>query len=124
MIAARKAAPPVAAVGAVAITFFAVSNTSHLLTSTSSDAALPLTPIAQSNEREEPESFFVVHSQRSDAVAEAELEALGTVYQINTLDTGYDSKNDYQLNATPVTFSHGSQAQSLGAKVISAKPSY
>lgn len=122
MILARKAAPPVAACGAVALTLLAVSNTRYLISdnidSTPTDNLLPRFPV----EAESTDSFFVVQSEQpaadEDSLGSSEN---GTIYQINLLDQKLATP-DYLLNTAPVTFSNGFTEQAFGAKIISAQP--
>lgn len=123
MILARKAAPPVAAVGAVALTFFAVSNTSYLLSSKDEDASTATTNPEIADVPEAVDSFFVVQTEDESApeTQESGIQP-GMVYQVNLLQSSGTSP-EYQLNATPVTFRHGKVEQPFGAKVISTQPS-
>lgn len=124
LIVARKAAPPVAAVSAVAITVVAVNNFPYLADSPSEEQSAGLAILAEPEMTSEPEPYFLVQEQVESASNELELKADGTIYQMNVLSHGHGSSDTYQLNATPVTFTYEQAKQSAGAKIISAKPDY
>lgn len=121
LIIARKAAPPVAAAGAVAITFFAVSNSEYLAKGTSEEKLATYVAAPQADPKTEQEAFFIVNAVDS-AENEIEKSSSDTIYQINALSSLNGSTNGYQLNATPVTYSQGTATG--GANVLSKQPTY
>lgn len=124
LIIARKAAPPVAAAGAVALTFFAISNTQYLAKDASEvkSSASPTTPPTEPTP--EPDPFFIVNVSESSATV-PEHASSDTTYQINALSSFTGSSNGYQLNATPVTYSQRSTAaQTSGVNVLTKQPEY
>lgn len=124
LIAARKAAPPVAAAGAVAITVVAANNFGYLAQTPQDEPAATPATIAPADSADKTAPYFLVQEQTSPADKDNAPEEEGTIYQMNVLSHGYDSSNSYQLNATPVTFKYQQGKQSVGAKIISAKPEY
>lgn len=123
MIIARKAAPPVAAAGAVALTFFAVTNASYL--TDGPDKALQSVPqtLASKEKSDDPTAYFIV-SAETPANNQAEESASDTIYQTNSLSSQARAANGYQLHTTPVTFSQKAAGQSSGANILSAQPNY
>lgn len=124
LIAARKAAPPVTAVGAIALTFFAVNNASYLVDSSTKTTGVASVPTKQTTEADETVSLFVMNEELPEVRANQATIPSDTIYQINTLSAAPGIPGDYQLNATPVTFSHGAQFQSIGAQVIRTQQSF
>lgn len=122
MILARKAAPPVAAAGAVALTFFAVTNTRYLAKGTDTEAPATIPTLSQREAASEPEAYFIV-SATQDTDTESKNTTSDTIYQINALSSLGGSTDGYLLNATPVTFSQSS-ATASGANVIGKQPNY
>lgn len=125
LIVARKAAPPVAAAGAVALTFFAVTSTSFLTSSDSSEQSPAKTRVSQAPQRETEAAYFTVQTELKPA-AEKARSFEQTIYQVNVLDNGSDKTSDYKLYATPVTFSQSgnTQSQGAGAQVLSRRADY
>ncbi len=123
MIIARKAAPPVAAAGAVAVTFLAVTNTSFLTDApTAKSEAMP--QMATTDKKEAQDAYFVVSETEKAATSEKSISS-DTIYQINALNAPGRSTNSYQLNATPVTFSQSAAAgQTSGVNVLRTQADY
>ncbi len=121
LIIARKAAPPVAAAGAVALTFFAVSNSEYLAKGTSEEKLAASSIAPQADQQPKQEAFFIVNAVDSTE-SEIETSTSDTIYQINALSSLSGTTNGYQLNATPVTYSQG--IVTGGANVLSKQPSY
>lgn len=124
MIIARKAAPPVAAAGAVTLTFFAISNSSYM--SSTEEATAPFAArLADSKAEVEAEGvYFIVENQPEDELAPSGPSRSETTYQINVLSKGSDPSRGYQLNAAPLSYSQSSIEQSFGAQIISAPGDY
>ncbi len=123
MIIARKAAPPVAAAGAVALTFFAVTNTRFLSKGTETEVQAPSDSLAQAEPSEDQEAYFTVKVEDAPD-SPSESISSDTIYQINSLASQGGSSNGYLLNATPVTFSQNAAAQTSGANILSKKSNY
>ncbi|MBK1879952.1 hypothetical protein [Pelagicoccus mobilis] len=125
VIFARKAAPPVAAVSAVAITVVAVRNSPDLPAGQSEDQSKATSQFTQAEvDSSAEEAYFVVQQEKEQLQQPLEIEADGTIYQMNVLSHGYATGDAYLLNATPVTFIHSQAQQNAEAKIISEQPDY
>lgn len=123
MILARKAAPPVAAAGAVAITFFAVTSSPYLADSTEAELKPERIPFASTEKDETPPAYFVVNTEVA-APAQDEAPNRDTIYQVNALSSLGSKDEGYLLNATPVTYSRDSVGLTNGANVLRQQPNY
>lgn len=135
MLAARKAAPPTAAVSAVAVTLIAVTNTSYLANNRSD--AEPNAPAHEDalTPAKEPARFMVDASAASSSESEEPRPLFETsaqaIYQMNVLMKDETVSGSYQLLATPVTFSssNGSlatdtEAPEHGAAIIRTRSQF
>ncbi|MDQ8186097.1 hypothetical protein [Pelagicoccus sp. SDUM812002] len=123
MIIARKAAPPVAAAGAVALTFFAVTNASHFNQSPDDEIKSSRNELAPAQESEGQDAYFLVSVENS-ADSPQESDPSDTIYQVHELSNRGVTANGYQLNTTPVTFSKNVAGQTATANILSQQPNY
>mgnify|MGYP001031017115 CR=1 FL=1 len=118
MLLARKAAPPVAAAGAVALTFFAATNTSYLADHDEIESPTAAPPRGLAGEPQE--AYFLVSDGDASAPQE-DATPSGTVYQIHALSNSGATADGYTLNTTPVTYSQRGTEQGAAAPVLSTR---
>lgn len=126
VLAARKAAPPATALGAIGLAILAISQASYFAQEEPDAAAsVANTPAA---ELPEEAAYFVVQSepganeQAGSDWAEAQPASPLATYQVNPLRKAPQNGKAYRLLTSPVTFSRNApadgSASSIGAQVI------
>ncbi|MDQ8201665.1 hypothetical protein [Pelagicoccus sp. SDUM812003] len=135
LVAARRAAPPTTALGAIALSLVALTNTSFLVQDDRED---PSETKLHDDPKTPNKPQFVVGSETTpnDPLAPAFHQPLEfethPVYQMNVMQNPLPQAEAYRLNAMPVTFSSGYDETAerpdlhapLGAKVIRAQKQF